>query len=58
MVCTHCGRILESSDPSMSRLVGDIARRSGFALESYSLVLYGGCGCRKGAAAHLHGEFE
>ena len=22
MVCTHCGRILESSDPSMSRLVG------------------------------------
>ena len=47
MVCTHCGRILESSDPSMSRLVGDIARRSGFALESYSLVLYGGCGCRK-----------
>ena len=46
MVCTHCGRILESSDPSMSRLVGDIARRSGFALESYSLVLYGGCGCR------------
>ena len=48
MVCTHCGRILESSDPSMSRLVGDIARRSGFALESYSLVLYGGCGCRAG----------
>ena len=46
MVCTHCGRILESSDPSMSRLVGDIARRSGFALES-CLVLYGGCGCRK-----------
>ena len=47
MVCTHCGRILESSDPSMSRLVGDIARRSGFALESYSLVLYGGCGCAR-----------
>ncbi|KAG0753405.1 hypothetical protein G6F22_021463 [Rhizopus arrhizus] len=58
MVCTHCGQILESSDPAMAQLVRKIAKRSGFALDSYSLVLYGGCGCKPGAPAHPNGEFE
>lgn len=58
LVCTHCGQILESSDPAMAQLVRKIAKRSGFALDSYSLVLYGGCGCRPAATPHFHGEFE
>ncbi|MGS1105438.1 Fur family transcriptional regulator [Achromobacter anxifer] len=58
LVCTDCGRILESSDPAMGQLVRKIAKRSGFLLDSYSLVLYGHCGCGKDAAALPHGEFE
>ena len=58
MVCTHCGHILESCDPAMAQWVRKIAKRSGFALDSYSLVLYGGCGCKPGAPAHPNGEFE
>ncbi len=58
MVCTHCGRILESSDPAMAQLVRKIAKRSGFALNSYSLVLYGGCGCKPVAPVIPHGEFQ
>lgn len=58
MVCTHCGQILESSDPAMAQLVRKIAKRSGFALDSYSLVLYGGCGCKPSAPVIPHGEFE
>lgn len=58
MVCTQCGQILESSDPAMAQLVRKIAKRSGFALDSYSLVLYGGCGCKPGAPVIPHGDFE
>ena len=58
LVCTDCGRILESSDPAVGQLVRKIAKRSGFLLDSYSLVLYGHCGCGKTAAALPHGEFE
>ena len=58
LVCRHCGRIQESSDPAMAQLVRDIARQRGFALDSYSMVLYGGCGCRKAAPAPSIGEFE
>ncbi|KGD99018.1 Fur family transcriptional regulator [Achromobacter sp. RTa] len=58
LVCTQCGRILESSDAAMAQLVRKIAKRSGFQLNSYSLVLYGGCGCRQGAPLTPQGEFE
>ncbi|CAB3722765.1 MULTISPECIES: Fur family transcriptional regulator [Achromobacter] len=58
MVCTQCGQILESSDPAMAQLVRKIAKRSGFALDSYSLVLYGGCGCKPSAPVIPHGDFE
>jgi Fur family ferric uptake transcriptional regulator len=58
LVCTHCGRILESSDPAMAQLVRKIAKRSGFLLDSYSLVLYGGCGCRQHEPIPPTGEFE
>ena len=58
LVCTHCGRILESSDPAMAQLVRKIAKQSGFLLDSYSLVLYGGCGCHLDAPTSPHGEFE
>jgi len=58
LVCTHCGQILESSDPAVSQLVRKIAKQNGFLLDSYSLVLYGGCGCKPGAPALAHGEFE
>ncbi|ALX86766.1 Fur family transcriptional regulator [Achromobacter denitrificans] len=58
LVCRHCGRIQESSDTAMAQLVRKIARDSGFALDSYSLVLYGGCGCRKDTPAPSIGEFE
>lgn len=58
LVCTRCGQVRESSDPAMAQLVRKIARRCGFELDSYSLVLYGGCGCTQGAPATPHGEFE
>jgi len=58
LVCRHCGRIQESSDPAMAKLVRKIAKECGFALDSYSLVLYGGCGCQKDAPAPYIGEFE
>lgn len=58
LVCTRCGQIQESSDPAMAQLVRKIARRCGFGLDSYSLVLYGVCGCARHAPAIPHGEFE
>jgi len=59
LVCTHCGRILEASDPGLDALLRRIARRSSFALQSYSLVLYGDCGCRRRQAdPPMRGEFE
>lgn len=58
LVCTRCGQIRESSDPAMAQLVRKIARRSGFELDSYSLVLYGNCGCAKDDPALPHGAFE
>jgi Fur family ferric uptake transcriptional regulator len=42
----------------MAQLVRKIAKRSGFALDSYSLVLYGGCGCKPSAPVIPHGDFE
>ena len=58
LVCRHCGRIQESSDTAMAQRVRKIAKDSGFTLESYSLVLYGGCGCRKDAPIPSIGAFE
>ena len=58
LVCTRCGQIRESSDPAMAQLVRKIARRCGFELDSYSLVLYGSCGCAKDDPALPHGAFE
>jgi len=58
LVCTRCGQIREASDPAMAQRVGKIARRSGFALDSYSLVLYGSCGCADDQPALPHGAFE
>jgi Fur family ferric uptake transcriptional regulator len=42
----------------MAQLVRKIAKRSGFLLDSYSLVLYGGCGCRQHEPIPPKGEFE
>lgn len=39
LVCRHCGRIQESSDTAMAQRIRKIAWDSGWALESYSLVL-------------------
>jgi len=60
LVCTRCGQIQESSDAAMAQLVRKIAKRCGFELDSYSLVLYGGCGCgcAKDAPVSPLGAFE
>ncbi len=46
------GQILEVQRPAVAQLVRD-RQADGFLLDSYSLVLYGSCGCaRRTAIAH------
>lgn len=42
-VCERCGRVLELEDPDLSRLLGDIARREGFAVGRTLIELSGAC---------------
>ncbi len=58
LVCTHCGSVKESTDPSIAQLMRKIASRHHFTLDSYALVLYGNCGCQAAHATPLKGAFE
>lgn len=47
VVCSRCGRTTEAQDHGLQGVVDDIARRTGFAIESHRLELYGVCpACR------------
>lgn len=43
VVCRNCGRSVEVGDAGLQSVVGEIARRSGFRIDSHRLELYGLC---------------
>jgi Fe2+ or Zn2+ uptake regulation protein len=43
VVCSRCGRTTEVDDAAFSEAVREIARRSGFRIESHRLELFGLC---------------
>ncbi len=48
MVCTHCGKVVEFSNPEIEALQHKVADENGFKIESHAMVLYGVCnGCEK-----------
>lgn len=48
MVCTHCGQVVEFTNPEIESLQHKVAHDNGFKLESHAMVLYGVCsGCQK-----------
>ena len=47
LICTHCGRIVDLTDPQMEQLQLALARRHGFKLLQHRHQLYGICpGCQ------------
>lgn len=58
LVCTRCGQVVESCDPAIAQQAERVARRHGFALESYNLGLYGCCAACSGRPAPAKGVFE
>jgi Fe2+ or Zn2+ uptake regulation protein len=58
VVCSRCGRTTEVDDAALSEAVREIARRSGFRIESHRLELFGLCpSCqeRQGRQRHAAG---
>jgi Fur family ferric uptake transcriptional regulator len=52
VVCRSCGKSVGVEEGGLQRVVADIAKRSGFLIESHRLELYGLCpACREGSAA-------
>ena len=43
VICSRCGRTTEVEDYGVSEAVGEIARRSGYRIETHRLELYGLC---------------
>ena len=43
VVCRSCGRSVEVADAGLQSVVGEIARRSGYRIESHRLELFGRC---------------
>jgi len=43
VVCSRCGRSTDVPDSGFSRIVEDLARRSGYRIESHRLELFGLC---------------
>jgi Fur family transcriptional regulator, ferric uptake regulator len=43
VVCSRCGRSADVPDSGFSRIVDDLARRSGYRIESHRLELFGLC---------------
>jgi Fur family ferric uptake transcriptional regulator len=47
MVCTHCGKVVEFTNPEIEALQHKVADENGFKIESHAMVLYGVCkGCK------------
>jgi Fur family ferric uptake transcriptional regulator len=52
MVCTHCGKVVEFTNPEIEALQHKVADENGFKIESHAMVLYGVCnGCEKSKIA-------
>ena len=52
VVCRSCGRSVEVEDSGLQSVVGEIARRSGYAIDSHRLEMFGLCpACTADAAA-------
>ncbi len=52
VVCSSCGRTSEIDDAGLRAFVDEVARRTGYALESHRLELFGRCpACRSNGAA-------
>lgn len=48
MVCTHCGKVVEFTNPEIEALQHKVADENGFKIESHAMVLYGVCNsCQK-----------
>jgi Fur family ferric uptake transcriptional regulator len=45
MVCTHCGKVVEFTNPEIEALQHKVADDHGFKIESHAMVLYGVCIC-------------
>jgi Fur family ferric uptake transcriptional regulator len=43
VVCSQCGRSTDVGDSGMSRVLEEVARRSGYRIESHRLELFGLC---------------
>jgi Fur family ferric uptake transcriptional regulator len=50
LVCSSCGRSLDVADRGLAEAVADIARRTGFRVDSHRIELFGECReCRRAA---------
>jgi Fur family ferric uptake transcriptional regulator len=43
VVCSRCGRTAEIDDAGLRSVVGDVARQSGYRIDSHRLELFGVC---------------
>ncbi len=43
LVCSRCGRVADVEDGALAEAVAEIARRSGYRIESHRLELFGLC---------------
>lgn len=43
VVCRNCGRVTEVEDAGMGAVAAEMARRSGYAIDTHRLELYGQC---------------
>ncbi len=49
LICTRCGRVVDCHPASLQRLAGELARETGFCIESHRLDFFGCCpACRGG----------
>ena len=42
-ICTDCGRMSAFEDPKLERLIDDLGRRLGYAVDAHDVVLRGSC---------------
>lgn len=51
VICSRCGRTEDIDDAGLRRVVQDVARRTGYAIEEHRLELFGTCPACSGATA-------
>jgi Fe2+ or Zn2+ uptake regulation protein len=57
VVCSRCGRSTDVGDSGMSRVIDEVARRSGYRIDVHRLELFGLCReCQANAASVRDGE--